>query len=416
VVSKIPVTDSAIMHIGSITKVMTATLIMQLVDQGVLELDRRVVEYLPDFRLASEEAREAITVGMLLNHSSGIDGDLLPDMGHDQETIELAFSRFGNLNQIHRPAHGRAYCNPGFVIGGYLLQRLLGKSWYDLMKERIFTPLDMQHAAVLPEDALLYPASVGHFLDASRRRPVRTSHAFLPLSYAPAGSTAMMSASDLLAFTRAHLSAPSQPGQRRLLSQESATRMREHSRLSGGVEAFDCGIGWIRYRDFIRHGGGGPGIVSLIVAHPPSGTAAAVLTNAEYGSPAIAQILEPFFRSEVGESPFPSTPSPVDIEIDTQPYTGIYRNINTIHQVQAHNGRLSWASYSTQKYYDSSPMFAPDPTPLIPLGDHRFVADSRASTMPSSDNAVVSFAEPDREGRMSYLAENLWLFRRESIA
>src|SRR5262245_4083157 len=63
----VEVTSDTVMHIGSIAKVFTATLIMQLVDEGHLELDERVVRYLPDFRLKDDEALDRITVQMLLN-------------------------------------------------------------------------------------------------------------------------------------------------------------------------------------------------------------------------------------------------------------------------------------------------------------------------------------------------------------
>src|ERR1700693_4158045 len=78
VASGVPMTTDTLMHGGSITKVMNCTLLMQFVDEGRIALERPVVEYLPAFRLGDTEATRAITVEMLVNHTSGIGGDLLP--------------------------------------------------------------------------------------------------------------------------------------------------------------------------------------------------------------------------------------------------------------------------------------------------------------------------------------------------
>src|SRR5262245_51150460 len=69
--TKVPVTTDAVFQIGSITKVFTATLIMQLVDDGLLSLDRPIVEYLPEFQLADANTRRSVTARHLLSHTSG---------------------------------------------------------------------------------------------------------------------------------------------------------------------------------------------------------------------------------------------------------------------------------------------------------------------------------------------------------
>jgi CubicO group peptidase (beta-lactamase class C family) len=66
-------TAETVMHIGSITKVLNTTLVMQLVDEGLVELTAPLKRYVPDFQVADRDATERITVEMLLNHTSGID-------------------------------------------------------------------------------------------------------------------------------------------------------------------------------------------------------------------------------------------------------------------------------------------------------------------------------------------------------
>jgi len=70
-----------VFQIGSISKVYTATLVMQLVDEALVRLDAPVTEYLPELTLADPEAVRTITVRQLLCHTAGIDGDVFDDFG-----------------------------------------------------------------------------------------------------------------------------------------------------------------------------------------------------------------------------------------------------------------------------------------------------------------------------------------------
>jgi CubicO group peptidase (beta-lactamase class C family) len=127
VTTGVDVTTETVMHIGSITKVLNATLVMQLVDEGQVELAAPLKRYLPDFQVADRDATELITVEMLLNHTSGIDGEFFPDAGPDAERIEDVIPRIARQGQIHPPGAELSYGNSGAVLAGYLAQRLLGK-------------------------------------------------------------------------------------------------------------------------------------------------------------------------------------------------------------------------------------------------------------------------------------------------
>ncbi|MBV1934098.1 MAG: beta-lactamase family protein, partial [Parvibaculaceae bacterium] len=83
--SGLPVTADTLFQIGSITKLYTATLALQLVDKGLLRLDQPVVEILPEFRLEDKESSDQITLAHLLSHTSGMDGDLLIDAGRGDD-------------------------------------------------------------------------------------------------------------------------------------------------------------------------------------------------------------------------------------------------------------------------------------------------------------------------------------------
>lgn len=78
-------TTDSVFQIGSITKVWTATLVLQLVDEGLLDLDEPVRTYLPAFRVADDHASMIITPRHLLSHTSGLEGDLFAEIGRDDD-------------------------------------------------------------------------------------------------------------------------------------------------------------------------------------------------------------------------------------------------------------------------------------------------------------------------------------------
>lgn len=401
----IAATQDTLMHIGSITKLFTTTLVMQLVDDGKVALDRPVVEFMPEFHVGDSEATRTITVGELLNHTSGIDANLLPDIGHDKETIENTVARMRSAPQLHAPERARSYCNAGMVIAGYLCQQLRGKSWYDLIKERIFAPLAMQQAVVLPEDAVLYRLSVGHFLNPATKAPVRTPLAYLPIGYAPAGSTAMMTASDLMTFGRMHMAKGVGPNGTRIFSEANALRMREPFGHVMGPQAFDCTIGWQRSPGgLLHHSGGGPGIVSMLVTHPASQTAIVVLTNADYGVSVLADLVKPFLKTRLGLDTFAPAPKALANQtIDPAPYVGIYENSSVVHEIAAKDGRLTWTAYGRASY-DRGVRTERLPTKeLAAAGDGRFL---------TSDTTFIKFVDPDSSGKSRYLQQDVWLYRR----
>jgi CubicO group peptidase (beta-lactamase class C family) len=413
VVSGVQMTTDAIMHIGSITKIFNATLLMQLVDAGVVSLARPVIEYLPELRLRDRKALRKITVEQLVNHTSGIDGNLLPDAGHDEETLDLTIERFADFGQLHLPGAARSYCNAGTVIAGYLCQRMTGKSWYDLVKDRIFRPLGLNHAVVLPEDALLYRSSIGHFIDGTTGVPRRTSKAFLSLGFAPAGSTAMMSAKDLLTFVRMHLEGGVGPDGTRIITNDSAVSMRRISGNIAGPSCFDCGISWMLLPGgLVHHGGGGPGILSWFVAHPPTRTIAVVMTNADNGFMAVNEVIGPIIETHLGLTPFPAAVRiATDPDADLSPYVGSYENNTVIYRITARDGRLHWSAQAKAMYADASPLEEQPPVPLVPAEDGLFLTDAQGVDKNYAGRITMRFAAPVN-GKMEYLIQSYRMHRR----
>lgn len=414
----VELTPDTVMHIGSITKVLNATLVMQLVDEGQVDLDERVLRYLPDLRLKDHEALEQITVKMLLNHTSGIDGEKnLAGSGHDEETIEGAIGRIAELGQLFRPGAEFSYCNAATVIAGYLAQRLTRKSWYRLIRERIFEPLQMAHAATLPEEALLHRASVGHFLDPRSKKLIRTSTAFLPLGFGPAGIAMMMSAADLIAFARAHMAQGIGVTGARILSARSTNAMQQMTvkNKGKGYAYMDLGIGWMVSNDgLLYHSGGGPGVLAVLYAHPKQRFAAAILTNAEHSTGLIIELIKPLLKKIEASEPLGAAAIHVpSMQIDFDRYVGVYEALSSRYRVSCTQDGLVLSSQWKYAFYDSISTEATPPARLIPLGDEKFLLESdvKDDNLPDTFR-IFAFRNPDTHGHMRHLGHGMRLYPR----
>jgi len=379
-----------------------------LVDDGLIALEDPVVRHLPDFRLRDEAARGQITCGMLLNHTSGIDGIFVPDHGPDRERIEDAMPRIAELEQLHPPGGGPSYNNAAVVVAGYLAQRVRGRSWYTLIKERIYEPLGMRHALADLTDLPRFRASVGDLTDPATGVMVQTTRPFLPLSFAPAGATLMMTAGDLVTFGRALMSGGVGPNGGRILSRASAERMmRPTVRMILPADQ-QWGLGWMLLPDgLVHHGGGGPGVSSLLYAHPASGRVLALLTNCDKHGALEPAVVDPWLEAWTGQPRKGPEPAVV-ASVDPSPYLGVYENVMLRFRVVEQDGGLAIAVTTKDQLYDNVSTAEPPPARLDPIGDDGFKG------APGSHLARIRFADPDPSGRMRVLAGAGFLLTRRS--
>lgn len=288
-------TTDAIFQIGSITKVMTASLVMQLVDEGRIDLDTPVKHYLRDFQIADPQATQTITVRQLLNHSSGIAGDFFPDdRGHQGNLIARYVDRCSLLPVVHPVGEMYSYCNSAFTIAGRLVEVVRGISWYQAMQDLIFKPLGMTHAIADPKEQIRFRTAMGHVCDGDNTdRWVLPEQAYLSLGQAPCGSTPAMTAADLIRFACAHLQAGAAQSGERWLSPESVGAMQMPSiaipRVSQVFQR-SMGLGWMlrKYHqnglDTFSHNGATMGFLSTLQVIPQQNAAYAILLNAFSGA------------------------------------------------------------------------------------------------------------------------------------
>lgn len=145
---KTKVTTDSIYGIGSISKIFTTAAVMQLVEEGKIDLDQPVVQYIPEFTMKDARYRD-ITVRMLLNHSSGLMGGDLANaiLFDDADTYyhDHFLEKLANETLKADPGAYSVYCNDGFLLAELVVERVSKESFTDYLQERIFTPLGLTH-------------------------------------------------------------------------------------------------------------------------------------------------------------------------------------------------------------------------------------------------------------------------------
>ena len=142
-----PVVKSELWHLGSNTKAMTATLYATFVRDGELSFDNTMEELFPNLNVHSGFAN--VTPRMLLAHRGGAPAAIFPQQwsdwwaGGDVQTLRAEWAEVLLQNTPPATVGQYTYSNGGYVIVGAILEAHTGKSWEQLMQERLFTPLEM---------------------------------------------------------------------------------------------------------------------------------------------------------------------------------------------------------------------------------------------------------------------------------
>lgn len=342
----------SIFQIGSITKVMTAALVMQLVDEGLVELDEPVRRYLRDFQILDKHASDTITVRQLLNHTNGIAGDFFPD---DQEAdgnlIARYVDRCNALPLVHQPGEMYSYSNAAYSIAGRLVEVMRGMTWAQAMRDYIYKPLGMTHAIADLKDAIRFRMAVGHIPD--EKHPDKwhvPDELFLSLGQAPCGSTPTMRARDLVLFARPFMEGGKASDGLGWLSDNAVDDMQSPSfslpRVSKASQRH-VGLGWhlTHHFDsdlwFTQHGGGVRGQLSMLQVIPERNAVIAVLTNG-YKMQMLEKVLHDLQMTFLGVSLKEAPPEVIDLsEVELRNIAGRYESFDAIIDIAFQDGALN---------------------------------------------------------------------------
>lgn len=293
---RVPVSDSTVFEIGSISKQFVTAAVMLLVEDGRLSLDDPIQDHLTD--LPSEWL--GVTVRHLLTHTSGI-----PDY-EEIQTYEAYRFRF-TPEQIIREAHSRPmdfepgtgwyYSNTGYFLLSLIVERIEGHPFGKVLQSRIFEPLGMTQTRMAdPEDIIPHRAS-GYWVD---RMGVELMNrdATQPSSTLGAGGL-LSSVHDMAKWDEALYDD-------RLLSAESKTAMWTPTVLPNGDDtgyAFGWGVGEYRGHRIVGHNGQVAGFVATFMRLPDDEAAIIVFAN-RY------RVSSSRFRDIVADAFIPSVDSP----------------------------------------------------------------------------------------------------------
>jgi CubicO group peptidase (beta-lactamase class C family) len=281
----LPVTPDTLFAIGSTTKAFTASTIGALVDDGLLNWQRPLRDYLPDLRLDDPVVTERLTIIDLLSHRSGLPRHDLAWLAHPDRSRAEMVRRLRYLPLSRDLRQGFQYCNLGYLVAGHLVEVLSGTRWEDFLRNRVLTPLGMDRTNLSaddmqadPDHATAYERRQGSVVPVPQR-PVT--------SMAPAGAINSCAA-DMSRWLLAQLGGGQVDG-RAVMSPETVARQHTAHMVVPEDRTFPAstrhayGLGWMigRYRDhrLSEHGGGIDGFATEVMLLPDDGIGVAVMTN-----------------------------------------------------------------------------------------------------------------------------------------
>lgn len=287
------VADETLFRIGSISKVFTFTGVMQLVEQGRLDLNADIEPLMGDVNI--EDAYGPISMIELMTHSAGYEDGGIGVFFADSLETDHAPTEYLNRYAPHRvrpPAEQIVYSNFGVALAGKVIESVSGEIFADYMDANIFTPLGMHHSSFrdYPNQAkagYLDPGleanrAIGYRWAAGKFVPFK--HFFMHRAFYPAG-TVSATATDMAIFMLAHLNGGAIDG-RRILKPETLEKM--HTRIRGNAEGIQGNAhgfwsGQIRGYRTLEHGGAILGFLSDMVLVPELGLGIFVSTNGSKG-------------------------------------------------------------------------------------------------------------------------------------
>jgi CubicO group peptidase (beta-lactamase class C family) len=344
VVTGAPMRDDTGFLFGSVTKVLTTTLVMQQVERGKIDLDEPVVTYLPEFRLTTPGAAERIRVRHLLTHTNGIDADLLFVDANGSGALQVFLEELGqHCGVLFEADEYISYSNGGMIVAGRLLEIVTGMSYHDLLKRELYATVGMEDSSTSAEEAILRSTAVGHFPDPASNGARRTDMFKLPDSWAPAGGTPIGTVGDLLAFARTHLANGVSPSGNRVLSRESTARMQAVSHDMGTPNVPPIGLGWLLMpfgaTTVLSMSGASPGGVAVLAVVPEHDFAFAAFGN----DPRAMALHDQLLLSLLGQHfdvKVPDLASDTRPVSDLTPYVGRYRSNQLRVDVSVVDGQL----------------------------------------------------------------------------
>lgn len=308
----VPMTPDMVFRIGSITKQFTAVAILQLMEQGKLNLDDEITKFIPDYPTQGHK----ITIHHLLNHTSGIKSytsmsefSMVLRKDHSpSQIIEI----FKDKPMDFAPGERYMYNNSGYILLGYIIEKISGMTYEEYVKENLFKPAGMINSLYANDNIVLKNRAYGY-------QPSPGGYAnsdYLSMSLPYAAGSLMSTVDDLFKWNQALKS-------NKLLKKETLELAFKPGKLNDGT-SMTYGYGWemgdLQGSPVISHGGGIHGYLTYACWLPEENVLVVLLQNSTGSAPedlalrmAALTIGKPFDFNEI----------PV-VENILQEYSGVY--------------------------------------------------------------------------------------------
>ena len=274
----IPNTPDTKFRLGSITKQFTSMLIMQLVQEGKVKLDGKITDYLPDY---PKKTGDRITIHELLTHTSGIPGytefpDFFQHKSIEPSTPTEFVKYFADSALLFEPGTKWSYSNSGFFLLGVIIEKVTGKPYEQVLRERIFDPLGMNSSGydhfttIIPKRAAGYEKGISGWINAP----------YLDMSLPYSAGSLYSTVEDLYTWDQALYTDKLLP---------DGLKEKMFKPYAHAFGQFWYGYGWMMGKlaegrstdsvDVIQHGGGINGFNTLICRFPGDRSLVVLMNN-----------------------------------------------------------------------------------------------------------------------------------------
>ena len=313
------ITPDTVFRMGSITKQFTASVIMQLVQEGRIGLDDPLSRFFPDYPQPGAGA----TVRQLLSHTGGVQSyTAIPGFMRDDANTSRAYTTaemialFRDMPSPTRPGEAWNYNNSGYVLLGAIIEQVTGKAWHEAVTERIARPLGLTTIRYGVGEERIPGMARGYTVGDNGVQLARPIHMSVP----HAAGALTGNVRDLATWAQALHHG-------RVVSAQSYAQMTQAASLPEGRThpyGFGLNLGDVRGRPAVGHGGGIFGFGTSSTYVPSEDLFVAVFTNSDTHDIAPDVTMNRLTAIALGD-PYPElTATALDMAA-VEPLTGLYR-------------------------------------------------------------------------------------------
>ncbi|MGZ5190174.1 MAG: serine hydrolase [Flavisolibacter sp.] len=313
----VPMKTDNVFRIGSITKQFTAIVILQLLEQGKLDLNDEITKYIQDYPTQGNK----ITIEHLLTHTSGIRdystiSDTAKKIAGDVTPLQM-IDFFKNQPMRFAPGTRWEYSNSGYYILGYIIEKITGKPYGEYLEENIFKLLGMSNSSFASDIRIIKNRADGYTKNENNKFE---NAAYISMTHPYAAGSILSTVEDLFKWQQAVQFY-------KLIKKENVEKAFSRYKLIDGKET-NYGYGWrlgyIQESPSLWHGGLVNGFIAMSMYLPKENVFVAVFTNCECNSP--VDITAKLAAITIGQ-PYDFKEIPVANTI-LPSYTGVYENRN----------------------------------------------------------------------------------------